>query len=89
MDGFVVKTLCRHQQMVSLSSMESELFALQSVAQEMSSLGKFLARVFGTFYEESSDEIPGVLFSDSESSLKLLKNMDTPGVDTWKSALSG
>ena len=77
-DGFVVKTLCRHQQMVSLSSMESELFALQSVAQEMSSLGKFLARVFGTFYEESSDEIPGVLFSDSESSLKLLKNMDTP-----------
>ena len=77
-DGFVVKTLCRHEQMVSLSSMESELFALQSVAQEMSSLGKFLARVFGTFYEESSDEIPGVLFSDSESSLKLLKNMDTP-----------
>ena len=77
-DGFVVKTLCRHQQMVSLSSMESELFALQSVAQEMSSLGKFLARVFGTFYEESSEEIPGVLFSDSESSLKLLKNMDTP-----------
>ena len=34
-DGFVVKTLCRHQQMVSLSSMESELFALQAVAQEM------------------------------------------------------
>ena len=77
-DGFVAKTLRRHQQMVSLSSMESELLALQSVAQEMSSLGKFLARVFGTFYEESSEEIPGVLFSDSESSLKLLKNMDTP-----------
>ncbi|CAE7236779.1 unnamed protein product [Symbiodinium necroappetens] len=33
-DGFVVKTLCRHQQLVSLSSMESELFALQSVAQD-------------------------------------------------------
>ena len=79
-DGFVVKTWCRHQQMVSLSSMESELFALQSVAQEMSR----------TFYEESSDEIPGVLFSDSESSLKLLKNMDTPKRSRHlESALSG
>ena len=34
MNGFVVKTLSRHQQMISLSSMESELFALQHVAQE-------------------------------------------------------
>ena len=77
-DGCVVKTLCRHQQLVSLSSMESELFALQAVAQEMSSLGKFLGRVFGTFGEVEAAEIPGVLFSDSESSLKLLKNMDIP-----------
>ena len=77
-DGFVVKTLCRHQQLVSLSSMESELFALQSVAQEMTSLGKFLARVYRSFNEEETQEIPGVLFSDSESSLKLLRNMDTP-----------
>ena len=77
-DGFVVKTLCRHQQLVSLSSMESELFVLQSVAQEMTSLGKFLARVYRSFNEEETQEIPGVLFSDSESSLKLLRNMDTP-----------
>ena len=77
-DGFVVKTLCRNQQLVSLSSMESELFALQSVAQEMTSLGKFLARVYRSFNEEETQEIPGVLFSDSESSLKLLRNMDTP-----------
>ena len=77
-DGFVVKTLCRHQQLASLSSMESELFALQSVAQEMTSLGKFLARVYRSFNEEETQEIPGVLFSDSESSLKLLRNMDTP-----------
>ena len=77
-DGFVVKTLCRHQQLVSLSSMQSELFALQSVAQEMTSLGKFLARVYRSFNEEETQELPGVLFSDSESSLKLLRNMDTP-----------
>ena len=76
--GFVVKTLSRHQQMISLSSMESELFALQHVAQEMSSLGRIVARVLRSFGETSLQEIPGVLFSDSESSLKLLRNMDAP-----------
>ena len=58
-DGFVVKTLCRHQQLVSLSSMGSELFALQSVAQEMTSLGKFLTRVYRSLNEEEAQEIPG------------------------------
>ncbi|CAE7835037.1 unnamed protein product [Symbiodinium sp. CCMP2592] len=78
LDGCVIKTLCRHQQLVSLSSMESELFALQSVAQEMSSLGKFMARVFMSFRESEEVELPGVLYSDSESALKLLRNLDTP-----------
>ena len=41
-------------------------------------MGKFLARVFRTFGEQGSDEVPGVLYSDSESSLKLLRNRDTP-----------
>ena len=76
--GSVVKTLSRHQQMISLSSMESELFALQHVAQEMSSLGRIVARVLRSFGETSLQEIPGVLFSDSKSSLKLLRNMDVP-----------
>ena len=76
--GSVVKTLSRHQQMISLGSMESELFALQHVAQEMSSLGRIVARVLRSFGETSLQEIPGVLFSDSESSLKLLRNMDVP-----------
>ncbi|CAE7483352.1 unnamed protein product, partial [Symbiodinium sp. CCMP2592] len=78
LDGCVIKTLCRHQQLVSLSSMESELFALQSVAQEMSSLGKFMARVFMSFRESEEVELPGILYSDSESALKLLRNLDTP-----------
>ncbi|CAE7635150.1 unnamed protein product [Symbiodinium sp. CCMP2592] len=78
LDGCVIKTLCRHQQLVSLSSMESELFALQSVAQEMSSLGKFMARVFVSFRESEEVELPGILYSDSESALKLLRNLDTP-----------
>ena len=76
--GFVVKTLSRHQQMISLSSMESDLFALQAVAQEMSSLGKLLGRIFMSFGESRVSEFPGVLFSDSESSLKLLRNLDLP-----------
>ena len=78
LDGCVIKTLCRHQQLVSLSSMESELFALQSVAQEMSSLGKFMARVFTSFRKNVDTELPGILYSDSESALKLLRNMSTP-----------
>ena len=40
--GFLLKSLSRHQQMVSLSSMEAELFALQGVAQELASLGKLV-----------------------------------------------
>ena len=38
--GCTLKTLSRHQALVSLSSMESELYALQSVSQEMVSMGK-------------------------------------------------
>ena len=78
MFGSTIRTLLRHQQLISLSPMESELFALQMVAQEMSSLGKVCARVLRSFGETTKTEIPGVLFTDSESSLKLLKNMDMP-----------
>ena len=46
-----LKTLSRHQQLVSLSSMESELHALQCVAKEMASLGKVIGRVLFTFNE--------------------------------------
>ena len=40
--GCTLKTLSRHQALVSLSSMDSELYALQSVSQEMVSMGKML-----------------------------------------------
>ena len=49
--GALIKTLGRHQILVSLSSMEAELFALQSVAQELSSMGKIVARILGSFKE--------------------------------------
>lgn len=75
----MIKTLSRHQTLVSLSSMEADLFALQSVAQELSSMGKIVARVLGSFKEIDAEQtIPGVLYSDSESALKLLRNLDLP-----------
>ena len=76
--GCTLKTLSRHQALVSLSSMESELYALQSVSQEMVSMGKMLGRILFSFKEIDSSEIPGVLRTDSESSIKLLKGFDLP-----------
>ena len=58
--------------------MEAELFALQSVAQELASLGKLVGRVLKSLGKISVDEIPSVLMTDSESSLKLLRNLDMP-----------
>jgi hypothetical protein len=58
--------------------MESELYALQSVSQEMVSMGKMLGRILFSFKELESSEIPGVLRTDSESSIKLLKGLDLP-----------
>ena len=71
-----MKTSTRHQQLVSLSSMESELFALQSVAQEMSALGKLWGYVWKPLFGYKGTSFPGVSFTDSESSLKLLKNLE-------------
>ena len=76
--GCTLKTLSRHQALVSLSSMESELYALQSVSQEMVSMGKMLGRILFSFKELESSEIPGVLRTDSESLIKLLKGLDLP-----------
>ena len=58
--------------------MESELHALQHVAQEMSALQKVIGRILSTFQEVEVKEVPGVLYSDSESALKLLRNLDVP-----------
>ena len=77
--GFLIKTLSRHQQLFSLSIMESELYALQAVAQEMVAVGKFVGRVMRTIGRGSKDSMLGVLYSDSESSPKLLRNLDVPG----------
>ena len=81
--GATLKTIRTHQQLVSLSSMEAELHALQSVAQEVKSIGKVVGRVLRCIKEVGDsdfpeDLVPAILFTDSESSLKLLKNMDVP-----------
>ncbi len=72
--GFLLKALSRNQQLVALSSMEAELLALQSVAQELASLGKLVGRVLRSLSKISVHEIPSVLMTDS----KLLRNLDTP-----------
>ena len=82
--GALIKTLSRHQTLVSLLSMEAELFALQSVAQELSSMRKIVAaRILGSFKEiDAGQAIPGVWYSDSESALKLLRFGVAPGVSS-------
>ena len=67
--GATLKTMSRHQQLVSLSSMGAELHALQSVAQEMKSIGRVVGRVLRCIKEVvdfgfPEDLIPGVLFTD-------------------------
>lgn len=76
--GCLLKTLSRHQGLVSLSSMEAELYALQATAQEMVPLGKLIARVLRSFKEYDGNEISGILYTDSESAIKLIKGMDIP-----------
>ena len=76
--GCTIRTLSRRQQLISLSSMESELFAVQIVAQEMVSLGKVCARMLRSFGETEKEQIPGGLFTDSKPALKLPKNLDIP-----------
>lgn len=50
--------------------------ALQTVAQEMASLGRLTGRMLKSCGWKCPVEIPGILCSDSESSLKLLRNLD-------------
>ena len=59
-------------------SMDSELHALQAAAHEMSSLDKVCGRILRSVRETERAEKLGVLFTDSESALKLLRNMDVP-----------
>ena len=61
--GATLKTMSRHQQLVSLSSMEAELHALQSVAQEVKSIGKVVGRVLRCIKEVGDSEFPGRLSS--------------------------
>ena len=68
--GCTLKTLSRHRALVSLSSMESELYALQSVGQEMVSMGKMLGRILF-----SSRKLIPVRFQEF---CELLKGLDLP-----------
>ena len=58
--------------------MESELYALQAVAQEMVAVGRFVGRVMRTIGKGSKDSMSGALYSDTGGCLKLLRNLDVP-----------
>ena len=64
-----IKTMSRHQQLVSLSSMEAELHDLQNVAQEMKWIGRVVGRVVRCIKEVGerdypNDLIPTLLFTE-------------------------
>lgn len=68
----VVKTYSRHQTSISLSSCESELQAIQVVVQETS------RNYSSGSVDHSSHESSWMVYSDSESALKILRAMDLP-----------
>ena len=75
----LIKCLSRQQQSVSLSSCESELYAIQAVAQESVSFSKLVSRVYFAWHEVNElDPVVVLLDSDSAAALELLKGVDIP-----------
>ena len=56
--GATLKTMSRHQQLVSLSSMEADLHALQSAAQEVKSIGKVVGWDLRCIKEVGDSDFP-------------------------------
>ena len=78
-ESSLVRSLCRQQQALSLSSCEAELYALQSVSQESLSFAKLVHRVLCSIGEAAEEqEITIWIESDSRSAIDLLRSMDVP-----------
>lgn len=77
--GGLVRSLARQQQCTSLSSCESELYALQTLAQESVSFSHVVHRVlFGLEEVSEREALDIVLESDSSSAIQLLRGLDLP-----------
>ena len=80
--GTLIKSYSRHQQSISLSACESEMTAIQSVCQESLVSSRIVSRILRSFQMGSSavtsEVVTSDVFTDSESSIKLLKGIDLP-----------
>ena len=80
--GTLIKSYSRHRQSISLSACESEMTAIQSVCQESLVLSRIVSRILRSFQMGSSavtsEVVTSDVFTDSESSIKLLKGIDLP-----------
>ena len=75
--GSTIKTYARHQQSVSLSACESEMTGIQTMCLESLVLARITSRILKSF-KAKEYEVFSEVFTDSESSLKLLKGIDMP-----------
>ena len=79
LEGSLVRSTARQQQSVALSSCESELYALQTIAQESAGLATLRERIYAGLGESHHMECARILTeSDSESALELLFAKDAP-----------
>ena len=75
----VIRTVAKQQQSVSLSSCESELFAIQMAAQDSVALSRFTHRfLFGLGEIDEPDPVELFLETDSLSAIQLLEGVDIP-----------
>ena len=75
----VIRTVAKQQQSISLSSCESELYAIQLAAQDSVGMSKFLQRfLFGMGAIEEFTPVDIWLESDSMSAIQLLQGVDLP-----------
>ena len=74
-----MKTVAKQQQSVSLSSCESELWAIQMTSQDAVGLSRFVHRfLYGLGEIDEIEPVQIYLESDSLSAIQLLEGIDLP-----------
>ena len=78
----LVKGFSRHQTCTSLSSCESEMFAIQETAQEAMGLLPLVRKMVNDFFLDLAGfegrKFPILMLTDSESAKQLLSALDVP-----------
>ena len=78
-EGSLIRAQAKQQQATALSSCESELYAIQYMAQESVSLAQVVHRVlFGLGEALEREPVSILLESDSASAIQLVKGIDVP-----------